>query len=249
MIIYLDLVIILNFFFDFLNLFLVNLTLKRNTSLKRLILASLVGELSILVFYINNYLLIFIFKIFLALLINILAFKYRNFYYTLHNLAYFYMISIILGGFIYALKLEAINYSLIILISPIILYIYYKQSITLKNNYQNYYKLTIYFDSNNFVNVTGYLDTGNVLKDPITNKSIILLDKRLAKGLIKNKSPIYVPYSALNYHGLLKCFKPLKITINNQSNNNLLVGIMDNKIGLNGVDCIINTNILEGLHD
>ena len=247
MIVYIDLVIILNYLFDFLNLSIVNITLKRNIKLKRILFSSLIGEFSLLVFIIKGKILILFLKFILAIIINIICFSYRNLKYTITNILYFYMTSIILGGFIYFLKLQNINYLLIILISPLILYIYYKQSISLKNNFQNYYQLTIYFNEEDYVIVNGYLDTGNKLKDPITNKNVILLNKKLAKCYLKNKSPIYVPYTCLNYHGLLKCFKPFKIVINNQKITNSLIGIMEDEIGINGIDCIINTNILEEL--
>ena len=58
------------------------------------------------------------------------------------------MTSIILGGFIYFLNNNfnskytlSINYLFIILLSPIILYLYLHQNKELKTNYQNYYDI------------------------------------------------------------------------------------------------------------
>ena len=66
MTIYLDLVFLLNLFFDFLLLLTVNNTLRRNASLKRIFLGSLIGSLTILLLFLpmpNTFL--FLFKILL----------------------------------------------------------------------------------------------------------------------------------------------------------------------------------------
>ena len=57
MVIYLDLLFILNLFYDFLILLAVNMVLKRNKKIIRIILGSLVGALSSLLILldINNY--------------------------------------------------------------------------------------------------------------------------------------------------------------------------------------------------
>ncbi len=248
MIVYLDLVILINYFFDCLLLMVVNITLKRNMSFKRILLSSLLGELSLLGLFINNIYLMFIFKSLLALLLVIICFKFKDILYTINNLIYFYMASIILGGFTYYLKLNGINYLLIISISPLILYLFCLQAKLLKTNYKDYYNVTIYFKNSKSVKVSGYLDTGNKLKDPVTGKCIVLLDRRLLKGVVSIRSPIYVPYHSLNNRGLVKCIRPNKIEIENKFSDNFLLGIMDDKIGINGVECILNLEIMESLH-
>ena len=248
MIVYLDLVILINYFFDCLLLMVVNITLKRNISLKRILLSSLLGELSLLGLFINNIYLMFIFKLILAISLIIVCFKFKDILYTINNLIYFYVASIILGGFTYYLELNGINYLLIIIISPLILYLFCIQTKLLKTNYKDYYNVTIYFKNSKSVKVAGYLDTGNKLKDPVTGKCIVLLDRRLLKGVVSIRSPIYVPYHSLNNRGLVKCIRPNKIEIENKFSDNFLLGIMDDKIGINGVECILNLEIMESLH-
>lgn len=249
MIVYLDLVFLINYFFDCLLLILVNVTLKRNISIKRILLTSLLGELGLVGIFLDNIFILFIFKLVLALILIIVCFKYKDILYTLNNLLYFYMGSIILGGFVYYLKINKFNYLIIIISSPLILYLFNKQFNLFKVNYKDYYNVTIYFKNSRFIKVSGYLDTGNKLKDPITGKNIVLLDKKLLKGVVNIRSPIYVPYHSLNNRGLLKCIIPSKIEIENKFNENFLLGMMDDKIGINGVDCILNLEIMETLHD
>ena len=54
MIVYLDLVFLINYFFDCLLLILVNVTLKRNISIKRILLTSLLGELGLVGIFLDN---------------------------------------------------------------------------------------------------------------------------------------------------------------------------------------------------
>lgn len=248
MTIYIDLVILLNYFFDVLILLTVNVTLKRNATLKRILLVSILGEISLLGLFLSKAWLLVLLKLEISLLLNIFTFKYKDIFYTFTNLLYFYMISIILGGFIYFLKLNHLSYFLIILISPVIFYLYYKQSIYLKTTINKTYPLTIYFPNKRSLKLTGFIDTGNKLRDPVTKKWVILVNRKLLKGVIRIRTPIYVPYHSLNNKGLVECIKPLKLVIENKEYTNFLVGLMDSKIMINSTDCIINLEILEELN-
>ena len=107
MTLYVDLLFFLNLYLDFLILMTTSIVLKRHAPLKRIILGSLMGVITLLILiYPLNNISLFIFKIVVGLLMNIITFKYQNLKYTLTNFIYFYMISIILGGFIYYLNLE-----------------------------------------------------------------------------------------------------------------------------------------------
>ena len=247
MVIYIDLLILLNFIFDYLILLTTAIVLRRKINKLKIFLASLIGEISIIFLIFNlNYIIIIISKIMIAILLNIISFNYKDIKYTFNNLIYFYMLSIILAGFIYFFKVNNINYFFSLLIGPFILYIYYYQNKRIKTNYKNYYNINIVFKNNKNINCIGYLDTGNKLIDPISNKPVILLDKRLCKGVIQIRTPIYVPYNVLNNHGLLSCINPKYVEIDNKIVEKVLIGIMDNNINIDGVDCILNTKILEG---
>ena len=245
--IYIDLVLILNFILDLLILMSVKIILKRNTNLFRLILSSFIGSLTILLIFIKlTSLNLFIIKLILCIIMNIIAFKFENIKYLIKNIIYFYITSIILGGFIYFINIKfmyknvIINFITLIILSPIIIYFYIKQIKDLKNNYNNYYELTIYFKDNKIKKYIGYLDTGNKLKDPITKKPIIILN------YFKNNYPkILVPCSTVNKRELLECFKVEKIFINNKYIKNVLIGLSKNKINIDGVDCILNPLIIE----
>jgi len=263
MTIYLDLILLLNFAFDFLLLLAVNIVLKRNAKLKRIFLGSLLGSLSILFLFIKlNSLTLFLLKFIVSILMTLITFKYNSFKYTFNNLIYLYMISTILGGFLYFLNIEfsykqdgvvfyfnglSVNFIILLLLSPIIIYVYIKQTKGLKNNYSCYYKIDIVLKNDQIITLNAFLDTGNKLKDPITKKGIILINKDVIKGKYNIRSPMYVPFNTLNNHGLLKCFSPKYIIINNKIYNNYLIGLSDNKINIDGIDCLLNYKLMEEL--
>mgnify|MGYP003289613830 FL=1 len=248
MTIYIDLVILLNYFFDSLILLTVNTTLKRNISLKKILFVSLLGELSLLGFLLSNKYLLILLKLEISLILNILTFKYKDIFYTVTNVLYFYMVSIILGGFIYYLKLNNLSYFFILLLVPLILYLYIKQNLNMKTTINKTYPLTIYFPNKRKLSLTGFVDTGNKLRDPVTKKWVVLVNKKLLQGVIRIRTPIYVPYHSLNNKGLVECIKPKKLVIEGKEYTNFLIGLMDSKVMINSSDCILNLEILEELN-
>lgn len=246
--VYIDLVLILNFILDLLILMSIKILLKRNTTLFRLLLGSFIGSLTILILFIKiNSLMLFIFKLLLSIIINLISFGFKNIKYFIKNIMLFYINSIILGGFIYFINIEflnnkslLINFIFLVISSPIIIYFYIKQIKEFKNNYSNYYDITIYYSDDKIKKYIGYLDTGNLLKDPYTNKPIIIIN------YFKNNYPkILVPFSTVNEKELLECFRVNKVFINNKYIKNVLIGLSKNKINIDGVDCILNPLIIE----
>lgn len=258
MTIYLDLVMILNFAIDFILLLTVSIILKRNVKLTRIMLGAFIGGLSILFLFFNiNSFLLFIFKILISILMILTTFGYKTIKYTLVNILYLYMSSIILGGFLYLLNLEfsykhigmiffnnglSINFIFLIIFSPVILYIYIKQTKNLRYNYSNYYNIEI-INKNKRYKYIGYMDSGNVLVDTLTKKIVILIDKR--KLLFNIKEFRLIPYIGVNGSNLIKVVKIDKLIFNDKEYSNILLGIMD-KISLDGVDVILNRKLLEG---
>ena len=254
--VYIDLIFFMNLFYDYLLLLFLGLILKRNIKRIRLLLSSLIGALSIFIMFINmnSYLLLLI-KILVSLIMVIISYKYISFKYTFNNLLYLYMLSIILAGmlyylniklsyehigFIYVFKGISPSYYLLIIISPIILlYEYYCHKKGLIK-YNCYYHLNIFFNKQK-ISCMGYLDTGNELTDPVTGKSIIIINKKYLKN-INIRSPVLVPYNTLNSHSLMKCYKPSYIIINNHKIYNYLIGETDMSFK-DGIGALLNNNL------
>lgn len=192
---------------------------------------------------------------------TIVTFGYKDIKHTSQNILYLYISSIILGGFIYFLNVQfsykqvglvffnkgiSINYIFLVIISPIILYIYVRQGIRLKNNYANYYKLILYVEKKEPVTLTAFLDTGNQLKDPYSNKPVILISNNVIAD--NHRKCIMLPYNGVNGSGLIKAFYANVIVDNSTKKQSVLVGVLNDKIKIDGVNCIIQNKLLEGIN-
>jgi len=241
MIIYVDLVFLLNIFLDFILLMSVSVTLVRNASIKRLFLGSLIGGVSTLILFISvSSILLIIIKIILGLLMVITCFGFKSIKYTFNNLFYLYTISFSVGGGLYLLKNKYFyNYFILIIGFIIVCFIYVKQIKKFKIHYSEYYNVTIYYNDKE-IKLVGYLDTGNKLYDNYKGRPIILIDKEIEYNL---EDVIYVSYISLNNESILKCLKPKKIVINNHSFYNYLIGLSNKKFRLDGVDCILHSEM------
>lgn len=254
--IYLDIILIINSLFDFLILFGVKTLLKEKASIKRLILGSIIGNMTLILLFISiNKITLFIYKLLVSCIIIIVSFGKNNF---IKDIIYFYLISIILGGSIYLINNNfsyvnngllfinngyILNILIIIILFPIIIYLYVKEHKEYKNIYNYIYNVFIYINNNKY-NLKGMIDTGNELIDPYKKRKIIIINNNI-KINTNNLSYIYVPYKALNTSGIIKCFKTDYIMINNKKINNILIGISNDNIYLNNVDCILPNIIRE----
>ena len=222
MTIYVDGLLFLNFFFDFLLLLSVSIILKRNVSIFRVIIGAFIGSLTILIlfFKITSFEL-FLIKVYLSIIMCLVSFGYKDLKYTLKNILFLYLVSIILGGFLYMINIEfgykneglvfinkgiSLNVIFLIIFSPIVLYIYVKEMKNYKAKIGNYYKVNIYIGKK-VLNLNGYLDTGNTLK--YKGRLVILTN---IKNSFKNK--IYmIPYMGASGYGVLECIRVRKVEV------------------------------------
>lgn len=248
MTVYIDLVCIINFIYDFLILLTVSFTLKRNRKIYYYILSSLIGVLSIFLLFLKiNNIVLFLLKILISVIMVIVAFGYKSIKYTISNIIYFYMTSIVLAGFLYLIKGNSynfnLNYIVLLIIGPIILFIYYKSNKKLKNTYSDYYKIKIVFDNIEY-NLVSFYDNGNNLKDPISRKSIIIVENSRLEKIYNIRSPVYVPVITVKGTHLMKCFKPSYIILNDKKIYNYLIGESSIKFS-DGVECLLNKSLKE----
>lgn len=256
--VYIDVILFINIFFDFLLLLSVSLILRRNAKLYRIILGSLIGGLSILFLFLNiSKVTLFFLKLIIAILMILITFSYKDLRYTLKNLVFLYISSIVLGGALYFINIEfsyknngivfynngySVNIITILITSPILIYLYIKNMKDIKNNYSKYYKTNIYFKSNHFIELTGYMDTGNNLTDPYKKRMIILVSKEKVSKYIKNERKLLVPYNGVS-NGLLSCIRINYVKINDKIFKNVLLGLIDDKIYIDGADIILNNGM------
>lgn len=177
-----------------------------------------------------------------------IAFKYKNIRYFLTNILYTYILSILLGGLIYLFNSKVtlniyLNYLVIIILSIEVMTLYIKENKKIKNTYNNYYKVDIYFKDKEKISLIGFLDTGNNLYDPYKKRPIILVDKKYQK----EDKFILVPYHTINGEGLLKCIKPEKVYIEKIGyKNNLLVAFSSSPSTINDVEVLLHKDLMKG---
>lgn len=246
MIVYLDLVCLLNIFLDFILLMSVSVVLTRNAKIKRIILGSMIGGVSTLILFVHlNSFTSLIFKIILGIIMVITTFGYKNLKYTLNNLFYLYTLSFSIGGVMYLFMNKMIyNYVILIIGFFIVSILYIKQIKKFQNNYSEYYEVEIIYQNEHF-KLTGYLDTGNKLYDMYKHRPVILVDKKIK---YHDEDVIYVPYLSLNEEKILKCLKADKVIINQHVFKNYLIGLSKKKFKIDGIDCILHSKMKGDLH-
>lgn len=258
MTIYLDYVFFINFLFDFIILYGINTILKRNAKLKRIILGALFGGISVFILFLSiGGLLFFFIKMFLGIIMLIIAFSYKSIKYTFINLVYLIVLSIILGGSLYLINIEkgeasegvifftngfSLNNILILMVSIFVIVLYVRLSKCYKNNLSNLYSVTLY-NGSDILNLIGYLDTGNNLYDPYFDKPILVLNKNIN---LESDRYIYVPYNTISGNGLMKCFFIDKIFIKDIGYKyNVLIGLSNDKFLLGDVDIILHREMIQ----
>jgi stage II sporulation protein GA (sporulation sigma-E factor processing peptidase) len=246
--IYVDGLLFLNFFFDFLLLLTVVVSLKRNVPMFKVILGAFIGSLSILVLFFKiNSLELFLVKIILSILMIIVTFGFKNFKTFMINILVFYVVSILLGGFLYMLNIDfsykhkgliffnkglSINVIFLFIFAPIILYIYVWQEKMYRNKISNFHKTDV-FIGQNVLHLNGYLDTGNTLlfkKRPVVITNVL--------NTFRNKK-YYVPYTVIGGYGIIECIK-VKIHVEDLGDfNDIYLGFSD-KLNIAGADVLLN---------
>lgn len=253
--VYIDVLFLVNFLFDFLLLMGVKILLRRKSSIMRLFIASLIGEVSCLSLFLPlSTISLLLVKLLTSIMMVVVAFRYRDSFFFEKNLGVFYLLSIILGGVVYLVKLsfnageELIwNFFILLFISPYIFYRYLRYEKNYKMDYSLRHTIEIYFDSKKYC-YEAYLDTGNQLEDPYKKRPIILVYDNTLNFTFENS--ILVPYKTIDNDGVLKCRKASKVILDKRIElTNILIGQSNKRIDIEGIDVILPNIIKEELCD
>lgn len=202
--VYLDLIIILNFFYDTLIVLAVSVLLRYRVNLKRVFLSSLIGELSLITLFIRlDNIFLLLLKLILSLIMVFLSFGKNNYF---NNLFYFYIITIILGGSSYLINGSNMytNLVLMIILSPIIITLYIINARRIKKELTIVHDVII-VDSDNTIKLRGIMDTGNNVVCPITRLPVVFVSDKLK---LESNKLFVVPYRTIDNEGVLNCKMP-----------------------------------------
>lgn len=298
MIIYLDIVFFENMCMNYIILLTTNLINKiKLTKIRniRIIIASMLGSIYAIVVYLNilNIYNTLSFKILVSIVMIYIVFKPNKLKLLLKELTIFYIISFVFGGcaffLLYYIKPDNVymkngvyigTYPIKIailggILSFFIIYIWVKISKNeqIKNNICS---IEILFN-NNRCELKALVDTGNFLKEPITGKSVIIVEKSKLKNVISdnilenlnkilngydiNISNEYLsklkilPFKSLGKeNGILLGIQVNKIIVSLNENQyekvNAIIGIYDGLLSKNQTySALVSQDMLEGVKD
>ena len=203
MTIYLDIIFLENFILNFIILYAVKFETKAETKIFKIVLASVIGSIYVLISYRSRNTIFFslFMKIILPIAMLHIAFKTKNIRELIKKMVYFYLTSFVFGGGALALIYIAntgkisiqngvlygnytvltIMISVIISFSVIILsFKLIKNKVSKKDLICN---ITIKVNDKE-IKVKALIDTGNFLKEPITNTPVIVVEHAIFNGII-----------------------------------------------------------------
>lgn len=230
-VIYVDLLFVINFFVTFFLLLITSKISKKDYSVLRFILASALGGLYSLIILVDdmNELLLLGTKIAACLLIVFAAFKFtrlKNYCFTvlLFLAANFIVLGVVVGAyFLFGSERIAVHNSVIyfdigargIIISAFCAYVISCAAVRLYNRRLSSEELFTLVIENNGSSVTMFAlsDTGNKLREPFSDSPVIVVDESLCRPLVDEKRVRAIPASTVNGGGILMAFKPDKIIL------------------------------------
>lgn len=186
---YLDLYIIENLLINYIIISCTSILTKNINSYKRKVIGALVGTIYCVVYLFPDFYLLYTLpsKVVFIIIVGLIAFVYTDKYEFIKILKVFFLVNFFICGstyfIIYFTGIEHIKISFIIVsvyISCIILKKIYSD-ITLINHIKEFTKeITISFLGEDF-NCTALLDSGNLLKDPLSKSDIVMVNSYLLK--------------------------------------------------------------------
>ncbi|MBD7910372.1 MULTISPECIES: sigma-E processing peptidase SpoIIGA [Clostridium] len=229
--IYLDVVLIENFIVD---LFLLSITfnvIRVEVKNKKLVLSSILGAIytMVMIFPTLSFFSFMPIQFCVAYFMSLIIMGKERWKMAIKSTAVFLIASVTLSGICFYLAefensytfcngFSINNFSLkSLVLALMIIYIIYFRAISyfrersVINNFT--FDVEIYIDDIKYL-IKGFLDTGNELREPITNLPCIIIEERLFYNYKFNEDKVYyINYSAIGYEGKLKGFKVDRVMI------------------------------------
>lgn len=284
MTVYLDIVLIENILMNYIILFATGFIQKNEMSQIRLIISSIFGGIYAIVSYLNIIPIYsnFFMKILLSIIMVYIAFNPQNYKKMLKTILLFYLTSFVMGGcalaLLYIINPQNINFENGVLIGTyplkvtiiagiigfIVIQIAFRINKRQVKKKDMYCKLDVVINKK-IAKIKAYVDTGNMLKEPITNIPVIIVEKEKIKNLINidldkiiggdsqniNKIKFrIIPFNSIGkQNGMLIGIKPDFVKVMFEDNEkyieDVIIGIYDKKINKE-YSALIGLELLEG---
>ena len=264
--VYADVLFVTNFVINYILLYITSILSGKRHSVPRLIAASVIGAIYAVCMFLPGFSPAGTIagKLILSLGICVVAFGITPAKSYVKKLGFFYAVSLLCGGIVTALvsvgnsSVANINNGIIyfntdiytIIISAVITYLVIRFTYGVYRRYatRNLYRMTV-CKNGHAVSLSVLMDTGNMLWDPMSGASVIVVEKDAVKALIPESGPeddIFdiahhisdvrlIPYKTIdNDNGLLVGFKPDKIYCSTPLKDDVVIGISSKKLGTDG---------------
>lgn len=206
MTVYLDIVFLENVLMNYIIIFATGVVIRDECRKWRIFAASVLGAAYTVVMYLNVIPIYsnFVMKIVLSVVIVYVAFKVKSFKKLVKNLIIFYLVSFVFGGCVFALmyflqpQMAQIRNGVFVgaypikiaLIGGLVAFVVLQISFRIVKT--KFSKKDMIFDvqvviNEKIVKVKALLDTGNLLKDPITGFPVIVVEHKSLRGVIPEK--------------------------------------------------------------
>lgn len=203
MTIYIDLIFFENIVMNSIIIYATSVIIKQKPKILRVLISSIIGAIYSIALYITNYKIYtsIISKIILSIIMMYVAFKPSNLKIMFKQVLIFYLTSFVFGGvalnLIYFLKPENISikngmftgeYALkVIMLGALVAFIIVKISIKIIKTKitpkDMYCKIKMKINEKQ-IETNAMIDTGNLVKEPITNTPVVIVESSLLEGII-----------------------------------------------------------------
>ena len=264
--IYIDTLLCVNMFIDYLILFAVRRILRVNSKAIRLLPASILAALSTLGIFLPFYTKFFsvLYRLFSGALITFTAYGKSTVKGFLMRLAAYIGVSISFSGVIVLIWLifkpdgvVVYNDAVYFDISPVMLILctltafislcIYEKIKSKHHPKTRIHKVTVCYENTQY-SFNSMVDTGCNLKEPFSGLPVIIAEKELIdEKEIKSEKIRLVPYKTLSGGGMLKAFKPEKIFIDGKEiKSGCYIGVSNGRL-TNEIKSLMGSEITEGL--
>ena len=206
MTVYLDVVFLENVLMNYIIIFATGVVLKAECKKWRIMVGSVVGAVYTVVMYLNIIPIYsnFFMKFILSVVIVYISFKTKSLKRLIKNLVIFYLVSFVFGGCVFALmyflqpQMAQIRNGVFVgayplkvaLVGGLVAFVVLQVSFRLVKT--RFSKKDMVFDVEIFINkksvkLKALLDTGNLLKDPITGFPVIVVEHKCLSGVISER--------------------------------------------------------------
>jgi stage II sporulation protein GA (sporulation sigma-E factor processing peptidase) len=236
-IVYVDVLILVNFIVNLFILHVTVQTLRKRVKLIWMCLSSFVGSLYVLIVVYPElkYLSYIPFKILIVVIMILIAFRDKNILFNIKSCLIFWLYSILLAGMCLLIAIsnnKDMPFNVIIinfpyeklLLSVMIIYILIYRIIIFIGDRKKIITLIYTIDIINKSykkSIKAFLDTGNELREPATNLPVLIVERAiLSEIMLEKNNTYYIPYTVLNgTNGRLVGFKPEYINIHIDEKN------------------------------